>query len=267
MVMSRSDLVMSDTQDVAGEKRTSVAFDRMADRYDETRGGEARGSSMADMLGPWLDAAGPVLEIGIGTGLIASALRSRGVDVVGVDLSMPMLAKARDRVGPRLVVADAMRLPVRDGAVAAAYMVHVLHLVGDVATTLAEARRVVCDGGRVVATCLGDEGSTNDAADVVRELFVQVSRQRRDRPAVITAEAAGVGLRLEHEQLWSRPHQITANQTAAQLEDRVWSWTWDIDDATWSAVVLPAIARLRGLPDPDAPREVLDSRVMLVFRR
>ncbi|MBM3957899.1 MAG: class I SAM-dependent methyltransferase, partial [Gemmatimonadetes bacterium] len=46
---------------------------------------------------------GPVLEIGVGTGRIAIPTAAAGIDVVGVDLHGPMLAKAReklDRAGP-----------------------------------------------------------------------------------------------------------------------------------------------------------------------
>lgn len=41
---------------------------------------------------------GPVLELGVGTGRIALAIAAAGVDVVGVDLSPAMLARAHERL-------------------------------------------------------------------------------------------------------------------------------------------------------------------------
>jgi SAM-dependent methyltransferase len=43
--------------------------------------------------------AGPVLELGIGTGRIALPLAQRGVDVHGIDLSEAMVAKLREKPG------------------------------------------------------------------------------------------------------------------------------------------------------------------------
>jgi len=44
-----------------------------------------------------LQAGGPVLELGCGTGRITVPLARAGVDIVGIDRSAPMLARARDR--------------------------------------------------------------------------------------------------------------------------------------------------------------------------
>lgn len=60
-----------------------------------------------------VDSGGPVLEIGVGTGRIAAAVARAGVDVVGIDVSPSMLARARQtlegvevRGGVELVEAD-----------------------------------------------------------------------------------------------------------------------------------------------------------------
>jgi SAM-dependent methyltransferase len=64
------------------------------------------------------DAQGPVLELGCGTGRLAVPLAASGAAVVGVDLSMPMLRRARARARRsalgarlRLVRADIRTLP------------------------------------------------------------------------------------------------------------------------------------------------------------
>jgi ubiquinone/menaquinone biosynthesis C-methylase UbiE len=55
-------------------------FDRVASRYDEARGGEQRGSAIAEELEPHLPANtdAPILEVGVGTEVVAAALRRRG---------------------------------------------------------------------------------------------------------------------------------------------------------------------------------------------
>lgn len=61
--------------------------------------------------------AGPVLELGVGTGRLAAPLLTRGRAVVGLDASAAMLARCRrgglERAGLRLVRADMAALPFR----------------------------------------------------------------------------------------------------------------------------------------------------------
>lgn len=45
-----------------------------------------------------VEAGGPVLEIGVGTGRVATAIARAGVDVVGIDVSPSMLEGARDAI-------------------------------------------------------------------------------------------------------------------------------------------------------------------------
>ena len=44
------------------------------------------------------ESGGPVLEIGVGTGRIAIPMAQAGIDVTGIDLYEPMLAKAREKL-------------------------------------------------------------------------------------------------------------------------------------------------------------------------
>jgi ubiquinone/menaquinone biosynthesis C-methylase UbiE len=72
----------------------SLAFDRVAETYDQTRGGEERGRRFATEVATFLDPSRPVLEVGVGTGVMALGLRELGFDVLGLDLSLPMLRAA-----------------------------------------------------------------------------------------------------------------------------------------------------------------------------
>jgi ubiquinone/menaquinone biosynthesis C-methylase UbiE len=74
--------------------------------------------------------------------------------LVGLDLSQPMLPRARRRasvagVALHLVQGDVQALPFSDGAFDAAAGHSVLYLLGDPLGALAEIRRVVRPGGRV----------------------------------------------------------------------------------------------------------------------
>ena len=83
--------------------RWTVSFDRVADRYDASRGGHARAEMTVAAIAPWLTASGPVIEVGVGTGLIASKLAARGCSVVAAATSRGTAGPIRSRaVVPRL---------------------------------------------------------------------------------------------------------------------------------------------------------------------
>lgn len=244
----------------------SIPFDRVADKYDASRGGEERGLAAAAVLRPWLPPTGRVLEVGVGTGLVGAALLGDGVEVVGIDISMPMLLRARERLGTRVLAGDATKLPVADASVAAAYFVHVLHLVGDMTVTMREAGRVVGPSGRVIVICLGRAEPTSDADRVLQDMLGWLQAVRADEPDRIKAAAVEAGLTLEHEEPWVRWSDYSPAQLADSLEGRMWSWTWDIDDETWQSRVAPAIAAVRALPDQNGMRRGQEARTVLVFR-
>lgn len=139
----------------------SIPFDRAAEYYDDTRGLSPEGverttRALAEALG---DAA-PVLEIGVGTGQVAIPLREAGLDVIGLDLSRPMLEQLRRKgVFVPVVEADATRMPFRDDAFGGAYLRWVLHLIADWRRAVQETARVVRPGGRFLVG-LGSYGGT-----------------------------------------------------------------------------------------------------------
>ena len=127
-------------------------FDQLADLYDETRGGERRGDEFAELVAHHLGdrSAGPVFEVGVGTGVVALGLAKRGYAVVGLDVSKPMLARGRARLGPVVILGDAMDLPVATDGVVRAVSVWVVQSVPNPIRLFAEVARVLRPGGRYV---------------------------------------------------------------------------------------------------------------------
>jgi SAM-dependent methyltransferase len=234
----------------------SISFERIAERYDDTRGGMDRARDIAEAVVPIL-APGSVLEVGVGTGAVAAALEETGRHVVGIDLSPAMLRQAAERLGPRVAVGDAQRLPVRSSGSDNVLLVWVLHVVGDPVATLLEARRVLADGGRVV---VGPRAVTPpELFDDVETIFYAMhALLRRDddlEPASVVAQAEQAGLALV-ERTVTRSRSVGESPLVAadKIESRTFSSLWDVDDATWSAVVEPAITALRALPESERPR-------------
>ncbi|WP_052710938.1 class I SAM-dependent methyltransferase [Pseudofrankia sp. DC12] len=238
----------------------SVNFDRMADRYDATRGGERRGYLVAEDLAPHLPTRnGRLLEIGVGTGLIAAAFAGLGWEVVGIDLSERMLAYAARRVPGRVARADASKLPVADGCVDACLAVHVMHLVGDAPAVVTEVARVLRPGGRLAVVGGGANVEISDITEVMAVMQAQLARgslkEREAQDASLGTTAEQAGLRLVEEFFVMREiGETTPAQAAAEVEQRLWSRLWDLPTDTWAEVVEPTIERLRRLPDQDRPR-------------
>ncbi|HYD41791.1 MAG TPA: metalloregulator ArsR/SmtB family transcription factor [Anaeromyxobacter sp.] len=95
-----------------------------------------------------------VADLGCGTGALTAALAPRVRRVVGVDRSAAMLQAARKRTAGlenvELHESDLADLPLAAGSADAALLVLVLAYLPDPAPVLAEVRRVLRKGGRLV---------------------------------------------------------------------------------------------------------------------
>jgi len=253
-----------------GSPPRSLAFDRVADLYDETRGGEERGRRFAEELHRALDPAALALEVGVGTGVVAKGLTALGHRVVGVDLSEPMARSARDRLGPRVALGDATRLPVRDGAVAQAYAVWVLHVVGDQLGMLREVERVLGPGGRfVVLPALGPRPE-----DPLGSLVWDMDRRldpdgrRHDDPDHLERLAPHAGLRvLAVRPLATAGYLEAPADVARKLEMRSYSSLWTATDGEWRRIVEPTLAAVRALPDQEAPIQRYAHNSLVIMER
>ncbi|MFI8341864.1 class I SAM-dependent methyltransferase [Streptomyces sp. NPDC085639] len=96
-----------------------------------------------------------ILDAGCGSGALSAALHARGAVITGIDASARMLTLARRRLGDdvALHVVDLRdRLPFDDGAFDDVVASLVLHYLEDWGPTLAELRRVIRPGGRLIAS-------------------------------------------------------------------------------------------------------------------
>src|SRR5207244_4106941 len=98
-----------------------------------------------------------VLDVGTGTGVVASAARKAGADAVGVDASLSMLLVGREaRPDVPVAAAEAIDLPFRDGTFDAVTAGFVLSHFARVETALFDLIRVLRPGGKLAVTTWGE---------------------------------------------------------------------------------------------------------------
>ncbi len=143
---------MADELDKAG---IAKAYARWAPIYDFVFGavferGRKAAIAAAERIG------GRILEVGVGTGLSLPDY-SKPNRLIGVDLSAPMLRRAKARVVEQrlsnvdgLAVMDAQRLGFADAAFDVVVAQYVITTVPDPEATLDEFARVIKSGGEII---------------------------------------------------------------------------------------------------------------------
>lgn len=147
------------------------AYGRWAPVYDVVFGPVfAQGRSLAAVAAEKI--GGRVLEVGVGTGLSLQAYR-RARAIVGIDISAPMLEKARRRVVrlglknvERLAVMDAEHLEFTDAAFDVVVAQYVVTAVPNPEAALDEFARVLRPGGEIIITTrIGAEAGLRRAVE------------------------------------------------------------------------------------------------------
>ncbi len=132
------------------EKKIEAFFNRISNRYDLLNHLLSFGVDvlwrrrLADTV-----EMGPVLDLATGTGDVARYVRRKGFEVVGLDISMPMLKIAKRKLSFPLVRGSALSLPFKNGYFGWITVAFGLRNFPDPALSLEEMRRVLKEGGGV----------------------------------------------------------------------------------------------------------------------
>ncbi len=124
------------------------------------------------------------LDVGCGAGTYSRFLASQGLNMVGVDYSLPTLRKARERSPQvsRWMVADVTRLPLATAHVDGAICFGVMQALQSHEHAVAELARVVRPGGEVWVDALNGACIVNVLSTALRRLRARPAHLRYDQP-------------------------------------------------------------------------------------
>lgn len=137
-------------------------FDDWPERYErwfETEIGKLVKHYEAEMLHELLDPrpGDYLLDVGCGTGVFTESILAQGAEIVGFDLSLPMVSAAaqRFRAHPFYpMVGNMLALPFASGSFDKVFSMTAIEFVVNGQAAVAELERVTKNGGRIVITTL-----------------------------------------------------------------------------------------------------------------
>ena len=206
-----------------------ASFDRIADRYDETRaldGGVLQ--RIADELERELTTSSRILEAGVGTGRIAAPLQRRGFDIVGLDISKKMLSRAIEKDVSTVLLADITALPFTNDSFDHVLSVHVTHLIGDWAAALREMSRVASN--RLVSVVSGREGCEIRAMGRVYEERCAEMGYKVAHPGIEEQDIADVAAPFRTVHVADVEEAIDSAEAVERYRSRTYSDQWNVPD-------------------------------------
>jgi ubiquinone/menaquinone biosynthesis C-methylase UbiE/DNA-binding transcriptional ArsR family regulator len=143
-------------------RAASEKFRQRGADWDEMRALDLPAEAVEDALVGLLPSGplGHALDIGTGTGQLLESLAPRISSGLGIDASRTMLALARVRLASSdfahcaVRLADMYALPLPDAAFDLVFLQMVLHYAEEPEAAIAEARRVLAPGGRLIVVDL-----------------------------------------------------------------------------------------------------------------
>jgi phosphatidylethanolamine/phosphatidyl-N-methylethanolamine N-methyltransferase len=130
-------------------------YDKLAKVYDLIFGPTLHPGRLQAIQRMDIQSGERVLEVGVGTGINLS-LYPKNCSVIGIDFSVSMLEKARERAARkeirnvRLLQMDAADLKFADGSFDIVYAPYLISVVPDPVKVAREMRRVCRPGGRII---------------------------------------------------------------------------------------------------------------------
>ena len=151
-------------------------WDKNAGRYDRfMRKDRAAYEKMYELIRPVVKAK-PVLELATGTGSIAKHIVNAAAHIEATDASPEMIAEAkRDNRSAKLhfSVQEMVRLPYADKSFDVVIVSNALHIVPQPEKALAEIKRVLKDGGVLIAPTFTHAG--NSFSGKARAFFMKLA--------------------------------------------------------------------------------------------
>jgi ubiquinone/menaquinone biosynthesis C-methylase UbiE len=207
-------------------------YDRISAAYDFIANANERAARQAGVRALNVQPGERVLEVGFGTGNeildLAGLVGDRG-RVCGIDVSSGMLAVAERKLAAQppaapvdLKVGDARRLPYPEGSFDAAYSSFTLELFPeeDIATVLAEVRRVLRPGGRLGVVSMAQVKPGQRPSFLERE-YVWMHRHFPHivdcRPIDVAGALTAAGFRVTTQvdlEIWTMPVAVVVGEAA-----------------------------------------------------
>ena len=150
-------------------------WDKNAGRYDRfMRKDQAAYEEMYKLIRPVVRHK-TVLELATGTGLIAKHIVNAAAHIEATDASAEMITEAKRTRSAKLhfSVQDMFRLPYAEESFDVVIVSNALHIVPQPEKALAEIRRVLKDGGVLIAPTFTHAG--NSFSGMVRAFFMRMA--------------------------------------------------------------------------------------------
>jgi ubiquinone/menaquinone biosynthesis C-methylase UbiE len=196
-------------------ERVKEEFTRQADRFASAAAvtSDELTRRFVDAVGA--DGQGVVLDVACGPGIVTAALAPRAREVVALDITPEMLAKARQRcaaAGLRNVTfreGSATELPFADNSFDAVVTRLSVHHFPEPGLVLGEMFRVLRPGGTMVlADIVSSEDREESALHNAIEVLRDPSHVRMLPPSELRGLIAGAGFAIAEQTTWDQPREF-----------------------------------------------------------
>lgn len=216
-----------------------IDFSANAPRYDRRHGAVLADEEVDALIAACsLTPSSRVLDVGAGTGRVATALASRGFKVVALEPSAAMLTQLRDKPfgdAVACVSGEAARLPFSLERFDAVVIARLLYLTADWMQILKQARDVLRPGGHLLHEW--SNGSPDERWVQIREHLRSLLRDAgvscRFHPGVrteveIDENLAKIGFVRAKRVSFGPGPALTLSEFLNRIESREFSYLWDV---------------------------------------